>query len=120
MSPHLNDTRDQDKYYKAKHTFEEVSESVSDFFRGNEGGTSPSLQYWVSLPKARAAFESGDVSYFWSRSADGGVTCPFLEPGTQAILSHEAVVDELESFCQRWVSGKIYRGNGLAFARVVI
>ena len=116
MSPHLNDTRDQDKHYKAKYTFKKVLERI----RGSdiEGGTSSSLKYWRRLPKAMAALENGDVSYLWSRSEDGGETCPFLEPGTKAILSHEAVVDELESFCQRWASGKIYRGNGLGFARL--
>ena len=55
--------------------------------------------------KAQAAYESGDVSFYWSKSTDGGVSCPFLEKGTKAILSHDAVVAELESYCQRWTSG---------------
>ena len=85
---------------------EPISEGEVKPKQGDWGGTSPSFcGYWRKLGKARAAYESGDASYFWSKSTDGGVTCPFLEEGTKAILSHDAVVAELESYCQRWTSG---------------
>ena len=71
----------------------------------NEGP--PSLEYWWNLPTAHAAYESGDASFFWSKSTDGGVSCPFLEKGTKAILAHDAVVSELKSYCQRWTSGML-------------
>ena len=71
----------------------------------NEGP--PSLEYWWNLPNAHAAYESGDASFFWSKSTDGGVSCPFLEKGTKAILAHDAVISELKSYCQRWTSGML-------------
>ena len=105
---HPQKIRRKDHLVDVKLSFEEISKGVRHFFeRADEGGKKPSLRYWKSLPGVKAAFESGDPSYFWSRSEDGGLTCPFLEPGTKAILSHDRVVDEFRSFGQRWASGRL-------------
>ena len=51
------------------------------------------------------AWNAGDPSIYWAKSADGGQTCPLFGDGT-AILSHDLVRQELETYCQRLVSGE--------------
>ena len=42
----------------------------------------------------------------------------FLEPGTTAILSHDGCMKEMETFCERWKSGEIFRGNEFGIFRL--
>jgi hypothetical protein len=80
----------------------------------NEGGPNPSCSYFLGVFKIK---KTEYKEYFTSRSSDGGKTAQILEPGTTAILKHKDVVGEMDSFCERWVSGKIYRGNDLSCFR---
>ena len=83
-------------------------EKLSNIFlqaEDEEGGTDPSIKYWLNVKKVIDAFETADIDFFWSKSEDGGETCPYLESGTIALLSHDKVIEELESYCQRWASG---------------
>ena len=64
-------------------------------------------KYFEKLNEVMAAFETGDTSFYWSKSTDGGKTCPLLKPGTRAILPHKDVIAELETYCQRWTSGNL-------------
>ena len=81
----------------------------------NEGGPVPTLSYFLSLRKLRNIDRS---DFFLSRSNDGGKTAQVLEQGTLAILRHEDVVTELESYCENWTSGRFYRGNDLGLLRL--
>ena len=50
-------------------------EKLSNIFlqaEDEEGGTSPSIKYWLNVKKVKYAFEIGDVDFFWSKSEDGG------------------------------------------------
>ena len=40
------------------------------------------------------------------------------EPGTTAILSHEGCMKEMETFCERWKNGEIFRGNEFGIFRL--
>ena len=81
----------------------------------NEGGPSPSFSYFRDLG---TLLKTNHHDYLTSRSIDGGETAKILESGTTGILRHKSVVSEMESYCQRWVSGEIYRGNDLGLLRL--
>ena len=77
----------------------------------------PGLKYYLRLvlevfiyPKL---LKSDYISYLFSQSVDGGHTCPLVEPGCTAILSHQRCTEEMETYSQRWSAGKIHRGNYL-------
>ena len=72
-------------------------------------------KYFKNLKEMMTAFETGDTSVYWSKSKDGGKTCPLLKPGTRAILPHKEVVTELETYCQRWTSGILKWHRGPSF-----
>ena len=75
-----------------------------------------SAKYFENLKEVMAAFETGDTSVYWSKSTDGGKTCPLLKPGTRAILPHKDVIAELETYCQRWISGILKWHKGPSFS----
>ena len=50
--------------------------------------------------------------YCKSRSQDGGKTAVIFDSEI-AIISHEEVVNEMETYCKRWSSGNIVRPNSL-------
>ena len=50
--------------------------------------------------------------YCRSRSVDGGNTSVIFDSDI-AIISHEGVVNEMETYCKRWSSGNIVRPNSL-------
>ena len=75
-----------------------------------------SAKYVKNLKEVFEAFETGDTSVYWSKSTDGGKTCPLLKPGTRAILPHADVVKELETYCQRWTSGILNWPRGPSFS----
>ena len=41
-----------------------------------------------------------------------------LEPGTTAILSHDAIMKEMETWCERWKNGEVYRSNEFGIFRL--
>ena len=55
--------------------------------------------------------------YCRSRSVDGGNTSVIFDSDI-AIISHEGVVNEMETYCKRWSSGNIERVNCLGFLRL--
>ena len=52
------------------------------------------------------AFNTGDANFYWTKSEDGGLTCPSFGDGTKSILSYDQVLQELETYSQRLVSGE--------------
>ena len=85
------------------------------FGSSNEGGQTPSFSYYSGLFTLK---KTKCQDYLMSRSSDEGETAQILEPGTTAILRHKSVVSEMESYCQRWASGDIYRGNDIGPLRL--
>ena len=90
-------------------------ETVSSFHTTLEklsstiGGIIPDRSRFSYLWEARAyldAFRTGDTTFYWTKSEDGGLTCPSFGDGTKSILSHSLVLQELESYCPRLASGK--------------
>ena len=72
------------------------------------GGIIPSGvgNYWTGIIAQNNAFNIGDPSFLWAKSEDGGLTCPLYGDGTKAILSHDLVVQELQTYSQRLASGE--------------
>ena len=81
------------------------------FIEGLEGGPEPSWRYFVGLKKMT---KTDYREYMMSRSNDNGETAlNVLEPGTTAVLSHEGIVSEMESLCEKWATGNCYRGSDI-------
>ena len=80
-----------------------------------EGGPEPSFWYYNELKKSLKK----DYRDFIMAKADRlGETAPIMEKGTLAILPHDKVVKEMESYCERWTSNSVYRGNDLGITRL--
>ena len=71
------------------------------------GGIIPSGggSYLTEVRAHNDAVNMGDPTFHWAKSEDGGLTCPLYGDGTKAILSHELVLQELRTYCQRLASG---------------
>lgn len=83
------------------HTTLEKIEAAIGGIGGSGGG------FYLKELRARIdSFNIGDPSYHWAMSEDGGLTCPAFSDGTKSILSHDLVVQEQKTFCQRLVSGE--------------
>ena len=83
----------------------------------SEGDSDPpmGISYFFGLMKmVKTPYDK----YILLRSTDDGETANVIEPGTTAILRHDAVKHELESYCARWTSGSLVRGNDLGMARL--
>ena len=83
------------------HTALEKIEAAIGGIGGSGGGF-----YLKEAKNYLEAFNIGDPSYHWAKSEDGGLTCPSFSDGTKSILTHDLVVQELETYCQRLVSGE--------------
>ena len=80
-----------------------------------EGGPEPSFWFYNEQRKSLKV----DYRDFIMHKADQwGKTVPIMEKGTLAILPHEEVAKEMESFCERWSSNSVYRGNDLGLGRL--
>ena len=77
-------------------------------FRSFIGGIIPDWggSYLLEASAYNDAFKTGDTSFYWTKSEDGGLTCPSFGDGTKSILSHDQVSQELETYCHRLASGE--------------
>ena len=106
----VDDKREQDEL-----TFDESKHSDGKSTDIGEGGPEPSFWFYNEQRKALKV----DYRDFIMPKADRwGKTVPIMEKGTLAILPHEEVAKEMESFCERWTSNSIYRGNDLGLGRL--
>ena len=80
-----------------------------------EGGPVPSFWYYNEL---RKSLKNDYRDFIMAKADQWGETAPILEKGTLAILPHDKVVKEMESYCERWTSNSIYRGNDLGVTRL--
>ena len=94
-------------------TWSPQSEQSSQEKEGNHG---QNLAYYRAVWKLKK--EESFHEYVKSNSIDEGETAQILVPGTTAILSHDGVTKEMESFCERWMSGNIYRANEVGIMRM--
>ena len=81
-----------------------------------EGNHDQNLAYYRAIWKLKK--EESFHEYVRSNSIDEGETAQILVPETTAILSHDGVTKEMESFCERWMSGNIYRANEVGIMRI--
>ena len=80
-----------------------------------EGGPEPSFWYYYEL---RKSLKKDYRDFIMAKADRWGETAPIMEKGTLAILSHDKVVKEMESYCERWTSNSVYRGNDLGITRL--
>ena len=83
-------------------TLEKIRNTISEIAPGQ--GDS----YLKEVSSYLDAFNTADPTFYWTKSEDGGLTCPSFGDGTISILSHVQVLQELETFSKRLVSGMCF------------